>query len=60
MQKFNQVSQHLIRYGIAADQKYLLGEFLDTYDQLVINAAMVAHQPSALAMLITQRAKNKP
>lgn len=59
MPKSNPVGQHLIRYGIAADQKYLLGEFLDTYDQLVINASMVAHQPAALAMFITQRAKNK-
>ncbi len=59
MPKSNPAGQHLIRYGIAADQKYLLGEFLDTYDQLVINASMVAHQPAALAMFITQRSKNK-
>ena len=51
---------HLVRYGIAADQKYLIGEFLDTYDQLVINGTIAAHQPSALAMFVTQRAKNKP
>ncbi len=51
---------HLVRYGIAADQKYLIGEFLDTYDQLVINATIAAYQASALANFITQRAQNKP
>src|SRR5688572_25802019 len=50
---------HIVRYGTAADQKFLTGEFADTYDQLVINAKMVAHMPSALATLITQKA-NKP
>jgi len=50
----------LVRYGTAADQKYLLGEFLDTYDTLVLNATMVAHMPSALASFVTQRARNKP
>ncbi|NQT91623.1 MAG: hypothetical protein HQ559_02595 [Lentisphaerae bacterium] len=51
---------HLVRYGTAADQKYLLGEFLDTYDTLVLNATMVAHMPSALASFVVQRARNKP
>jgi hypothetical protein len=50
---------HIVRYGTAADQKFLTGEFAETYDQLVINANMVAHMPSALATLITQKA-NKP
>lgn len=54
------VGPHLVRYGIAADQKYLIGEFLDTYDQLVINATIAAYQASALANFITQRAQNKP
>lgn len=48
---------HLVRYGTAADQKFLVGPFVGTYDQLVINANMVAHMPSALATLVTQRAK---
>lgn len=51
---------HLVRYGTPADQKYLLGELLDTYDQLVINANMVAHAPAALTSFLTQRTKNKP
>jgi hypothetical protein len=51
---------HLVRYGTAADQKYLLGDFLGTYDQLVINANMVAHMPSALASLVTQKMQRKP
>jgi hypothetical protein len=51
---------HLLRYGTAGDQKYLLGDFLSTYDQLIINANMVAHMPGAMATFITQRAKDKP
>jgi len=51
---------HLVRYGTAADQKFLLGEFLDTYDQIVINATMLAHMPAAIASFLTQRAHNKP
>jgi len=51
---------HLVRFGTAADQKFLLGDFLSTYDQLVINANMVAHMTSALASFLSVRAKNKP
>jgi len=51
---------HIVRYGTAADQKYLAEDFLDTYDQLVINANMVAHTPAALATFVTQRTKSKP
>ncbi len=47
--------QHWVRYGIAADQKYLLGDFLDSYDQLVINGNMLAHMQSALSQFITQQ-----
>jgi len=54
------VGPHLVRYGTAADQKYLLDGFLRTYDELVINATMVAHMPSALASFLVTRAKNKP
>lgn len=48
---------HWVRYGTAGDQKYLIGDFKETYDQLVINANMVAHMPSALSHFITQRAQ---
>jgi hypothetical protein len=51
---------HLVRYGTAADQKYLVGEFLETYDQLVVNANMLAHMPSALTTFISQHTKRKP
>lgn len=51
---------HLIRYGTAGDQKFLLDDFLPHYDQLVINARMVAHIRSALASFLIHRAKNKP
>ena len=48
---------HWIRYGTAGDQKYLIGDFKETYDQLVINGNMVAHMPSSLSHFITQRAQ---
>lgn len=51
---------HLVRYGTAADQKYLVDSFIGTYDQLIINAKMLAHIPAALASFLSQRAKNKP
>ena len=54
------VGSHLVRYGIAPDQKYLVGEFLETYDQLVINASMVAHMAGGLALFMAQQATNKP
>ncbi len=54
------VGSHLVRYGSAKDQKYLVGEFLETYDQLVINANIVSHMPGAIASFILQRAKRKP
>jgi hypothetical protein len=50
---------HLVRYGIAGDQKYLVGDLLHTYDELVINARMVAHMAAGLALFLTQRAHNK-
>lgn len=51
---------HIVRFGTAADQKFLLGEYLPTYDQLIINANMVAHMPSALSSLLSVKARNKP
>ncbi len=51
---------HLVRYGIAGDQKYLVGDLLDTYDELVVNARMVAHMATGLALFLTHRAHNKP
>jgi len=52
--------RHLVRYGIPAEQKYLLSPFLGTYDLVVINANMVSHAPSALAAFIGERTCNKP
>lgn len=49
--------QHWVRYGIAADQQYLLHDFHSTYDCLIINGNMFAHTPSALSQFITQKAK---
>ena len=49
--------RHWVRYGIAADQKFLLGDFLNTYDQLVINGNMLAHMRSALSQFITQQVR---
>ena len=30
------VGRHIVRYGIVPDQKYLIGDLLKTYDQLVL------------------------
>ena len=52
--------RHLVRYGIAADQHLLVGDLLGTYDQLVINANIVALMPAGLASFLQQRARGKP
>ncbi|MCP4653601.1 MAG: hypothetical protein GY858_09520 [Candidatus Omnitrophica bacterium] len=51
---------HLVRFGTAADQKFLLGSLLATYDQLIVNANIMAYMTSAIAMFISTKAKNKP
>lgn len=51
---------HLVRYGTAADQKYLVNDFRDTYDQLIVNANILAHMPSAITTFISHHAKSKP
>jgi hypothetical protein len=51
--------KHLVRYGTSAEQKYLLGDFRNTYDLLVINANMVSHTPAALAAFIAEKNGNK-
>ena len=51
---------HIVRFGIASDQKFLLGDFLSSYDHLIINANTASHMPSALASFLSVRAKNKP
>ena len=51
---------HLVRYGTPADQKYLLRPFLGTYDELVVNANMVAHARAALTAFLMQHARKKP
>jgi hypothetical protein len=48
---------HLVRYSTPADQKYLLGPFLETYDQLVLNANMLAHASLAISGFLSQQAK---
>jgi hypothetical protein len=44
-----------VRYGISADQRYLTGDFLNTYEATVINGNMVAHIPAALADFLGDR-----
>jgi len=51
------VGRHLVRYGTAADQKFLVGALRPTYDGLVVNATMAAHIPTALASFISQMVK---
>jgi hypothetical protein len=48
---------HLVRFGTAADQEYFLRDFADTYEQIVVNANMVAHMPSAMASFLAIRAQ---
>jgi hypothetical protein len=48
---------HLVRFGTAADQGYFLNDFAATYDQIVVNANMVAHMPAAMAGFLAVRAK---
>jgi hypothetical protein len=48
---------HLVRYGTASDQCYLLNDFAKTYDQLVINANILAHMPSAMGNFVVHKAK---
>ncbi|HXP62428.1 MAG TPA: hypothetical protein VN829_18160 [Dongiaceae bacterium] len=48
---------HLVRFGTAADSCYFLDKFADTYDQIVINANMVAHMPAAVATFLAVRAR---
>ena len=50
---------HLIRYGTHAEQKYLINEFLDCYDILIVNANMAAFSSSGIASFISEKAKNK-
>jgi len=46
----------IVRYGISADQRYLTGDFVDTYAATMINGNMVAHIPAALAQFLGERA----
>jgi hypothetical protein len=48
---------HLVRFGTAADQTYLLNDFAPTYDQLVVNANTIAHMPAAMATFLAVRAR---
>jgi hypothetical protein len=48
---------HLVRFGTAADQGYFLDDFADSYDQIVVNANMIAHMPAAMATFLAVRAR---
>jgi len=60
MSRNKDVGFHIVRYGTVADQKFLVNQFRKTYDQLVLNANIISHMPSAIAALMTQKLKNKP
>lgn len=51
---------HIIRFGTAPDQKFLLGDYLAGYDELILNSNSVAHMPNALSTFLSQKAHNKP
>lgn len=48
---------HIARYGIPADQQFLLNSFKKTYDQVAVNANILAHQSTAVTGFITCKAK---
>ena len=48
---------HIARYGIPADQNFLLNSFKKTYDQVAVNANILAHQSTAVTGFITSKAK---
>lgn len=50
---------HLVRYGTNAEQKFLIGDFLNCYDVIVVNGNMAAYTSSGLASFISEKAKNK-
>ncbi len=54
-------SEHLLRYGTNAEQKYFFGNGLENnYDKIVINANMVAFSPVALASFIVKSTTEQP
>lgn len=50
---------HIVRYGTAGDQQHLVDDILNTYDELLINARMVAHMRAGLTSFLLHRARNK-
>jgi len=51
---------HIVRYGFAGDQYLLTEEFLDTYDQVALNAKIVAFRGAALAGFFIDYLQGKP
>ena len=50
---------HIVRYGFAGDQ-YLLALFENTFDQLILNAKIVAHMGSGLSAFLLNNLLGKP
>lgn len=50
---------HIVRYGTAADQKFISGPLKDSYDVLALNANMVAHTPAAICRFVTEKLAGK-
>jgi hypothetical protein len=50
---------HAVRYGFAGDQ-YLLPLFADAFDQLILNAKIVAHMGSGLSAFLLNNLLGKP
>lgn len=51
---------HIVRYGTPAEQKFLIGNFKNTYDVLVINANSIAHTPAAISKFLSTKLHTKP
>lgn len=52
------IGRHMIRYGIPADEGYLI-DFIDTYDSIVINGNIAAYLTAALARFVGERTVDK-
>lgn len=60
MSALNKKCLRIIRYGTAAEQEFLAGEYKTIYDQIVINANMVAHTRASISKFLAEKCNGKP
>ncbi|MEW8959671.1 MAG: hypothetical protein AB2448_11310 [Moorella sp. (in: firmicutes)] len=56
----NSTQWHMVRFGTHGEARYLSGDFLNTYDVLIVNGNMAAFTAGAMAEFIAERTANKP